>query len=339
MTLHRTEDPEVKAAFYLERLLEQLDRECPLVAHHTFVTHHTTFRDVLDAALLDALQERVFAAAPGADDVFQPDWKELEHALEFGEYRFVHDTCNEYLLRYSHLRGQPSAESCLRQAQELLARCRMFFIEPEEMRINTFINGRIQFVVSERRSSSNHDDFSGNNGNGNGNGEKKKLQGDPGFSLVDALGSRYRCFVKQLSDARIDEVVRLKITNITEQTIRGEHGPERVVYMEPRVHSQEQVVIVLDDLSYTGNSYTFRLHSYDGFLWFKRRGVNHREFNPDTLHPGDHIVAQVLYTTEEVKLQRDGRIQRLGIIKAIPVRRVRSMTVAGPGTSAASIPA
>ena len=81
------------------------------------------------------------------------------------------------------------------------------------------------------------------------------------------------------------------------------------------------IEIELVSLSHTENSFTFRHHSYDGFLWFKRRGVNKAVFNKSTLRPGDRIIAKVLYTTEEEKRAGNGNITRLGIIKAIPVRK------------------
>ena len=334
MTQQPVQDLEGQAAFSLERLLEQLDRECPLVAQRTFVGAHTLFRQVLDTDLLVKLQERVFAAVPDENDEFTVNWERLSDALNFGEHKLVHDRCSEFLLRHSHLRGHAEADVDLGRAQDLLASCRMNYIEPEEVAVNTFINGQIQFVVSERRGSNGT--AARDNG---GNGQSTPMRGDPGFSISDALGRRYRCFVKQVPGAKLEEVLKLKITNVTDITIDGDHGPETVLYLEPRIHSGEQVMVRLDSLSYTGNSFTFRLHRYDGFLWFKRRGVNKEMFNAETLHPGDQVVVQVLYTSEQPKWQSGGRLQRLGIIKAIPLHRVERVTVAGPDTVAARIPA
>jgi len=49
--------------------------------------------------------------------------------------------------------------------------------------------------------------------------------------------------------------------------------------------------------------------------------VNKALFNQSTLRPGERIIAKVLYTTEEEKRASNGNITRLGIIKAIPVRK------------------
>lgn len=341
-------DLESCAAFYLERLLEQLEGECPLVAQRNFVSNNAIFQEVLSGELFQNLKKRVFSAIPSHTQLTPPDWSKLIEALKFGECRYVHDQCHEFLLRNNHLRGHPNADADLRKAQEVLAECRANYIEPDEICINTFINGRIQFVVSERRQnpkpapstpSSHH------NGNGNGNNHSSHsdismvhLKGDPGFGLVDALGKRYRCFVKNAERAKLDDILALKITNVTLNTILGEHGEETILYLEPRVHTGDLVMVILEDLSYTGNSFTFRLYSYDGFLWFKRRGINKKAFNSETLHPGDCLIVKVLYTSEEPKCQKDGKIQRLGIIKAIPVRRVDKVMVAGPDTPFATIP-
>lgn len=335
------DDQSAKAAFHLERLLEQLDGGYPAAAHRTFVTHHAMFRDVLEEELFEALQKRVFSAEPARDEAFALDFARLKDALEFCEYAFVHDQCSEFLLRHSHESGR-TTEKAIQKAEELLAASRMHYLEPDEVRINTAINGRIEFVVSERKiktSSTESMPRSILDVNRQQGGHRDSIPGDPGFTIADTSGRLYRCFVKKVSAATVGDVIHLKITNVTQKTIMGENGEETILYLEPRYHPGEEITVVLDALSYTGNSYTFRLHSYDGFLWFRRRGVNKEKFNTETLRPGDCVVAKILYTSEDPKWQRDGSLQRLGIVKAIPLRRVESLTVADLDRTAAKVPA
>jgi len=300
----RTEDDQQRIfLFYLERVMEQLEHGSLRLARQTFERYRAFFAALLKANHLQRLEESV-----SQPDVWTPEketkfFERMKNAWEFGEYKAVHDCAREILLHHQH-ESDPCA-MCTR-VNEILVLNNAKYIEPDSIAINTFIDAKIDFIVEKRKSNSQ---------------SNKILQGNPGFYLEDAVGTRYRCFVKQVNNVKVGDTLKLKITNIPGLAIATRSNQEPILYLEPRVSPGELIEIELVSLSHTENSFTFRHHSYDGFLWFKRRGVNKAVFNKSTLRPGDRIIAKVLYTTEEEKRAGNGNITRLGIIKAIPVRK------------------
>jgi hypothetical protein len=309
---------EAIAVFYLERLMDQLDRQCFLLAHRTFVRHRSDFSLILDESLLDNLQRRVQSEAPKDSGSLSHLIEKVTHAVQFGEYRAAYDFGTEYILANDRPNPSNGHVTALETIRNLLADACWHFLEPDDVQINTFVNAEIGFIVSRRGVSTK---------------TGQPLDGDPGFTWVDAVGQRYRCFVKQVPHVQVGDLLHLKITNVTNTFIHNAaQGKERVIYLEPRVQSGDHIPIEIDSLSHTGNSFTFRLHSYDGFLWFKRRGVNKDLFNERTLQAGDHVLAEVLYTTEEVSPQR------LGLLKAIPIKRLDAPAKTGPDKDVATTP-
>ena len=300
----RTEDDQQRIfLFYLERVMEQLEHGSLRLARQTFERYRAFFAALLKANHLQRLEESV-----SQPDVWTPEketkfFERMKNAWEFGEYKAVHDCAREILLHHQH-ESDPCA-MCTR-VYGILVMNNAKYIEPDSIAINTFIDAKIDFIVEKRKSNSQ---------------SNKILQGNPGFYLEDAVGTRYRCFVKQVNNVKVGDTLKLKITNIPGLAIATRSNQEPILYLEPRVSPGELIEIELVSLSHTENSFTFRHHSYDGFLWFKRRGVNKAVFNKSTLRPGDRIIAKVLYTTEEEKRAGNGNITRLGIIKAIPVRK------------------
>jgi len=314
---------EDNAVFYLERLMDQLDRQCFLLAHRTFVRHRSDFAAILEKSLLDNLQKRVQSEVPQEIGSQNKVIEKVTNAVQFGEYRTAHDLATEYLLAHDQPNASNGNMTAIETLRNLLAETRRFYLEPDDVRVNVFVNAEVGFVVERRGICSK---------------TGRPLEGNPGFIWVDALKRRYRCFVKQVPEVKVGDLLRLKVTNVTNTFIDTSNGKERVVYLEPRVQSGDHVAVEVSSLSHTGNSFTFRLHSYDGFLWFKRRGVNKQVFNESTLRPGDQVLAEVLYTTEEIKLGSNGTPRRLGLIKAVPLKRLDAEEGSGPGIDAATIP-
>lgn len=311
------------AVFYLERLMDQLDRQCFLLAHRTFVRHRSDFLLILEESLLDDLQKRVQSEVPKEIGPPEQVIEKVAHAVQFGEYRTAYDLGTEYILANDGPNASNGHLIVSETIRNLLADARWHFLEPDDIQVNTFVNPEIGFIVNHRGTCAR---------------TGQPLEGNPGFSWTDALGQRYRCFAKQVPDARVGDLLRLKITNVTNIFINTTEGKEQVMYLEPRVHRGDQIPIEIESLSHTGNSFTFRLHSYDGFLWFKRRGINKDVFNERSLRAGDRVLAEVLYTTEEIKLGAKGRPQRLGLVKAVPVKRLDAPVKTGPSTPAATTP-
>lgn len=293
--------------FYLERILEMLDSGCATLAQTTFSRHQSAFSNLLSPEAFQQLLDRVSLQDNWSHQKEKQLYKRLQNAFTFGEHKISHDLAHEILLHHDHL-----AESCPNHAicdsvNKLLAENNNVYLEPDEIAVNTIVDASISFIVEERKPKQSG---------------FQSLRGNPGFYLQDALGRRYRCFVKQIPDANIGDILSLKVTNIPGLAIAAHGDPEPILYLEPRVNPGEIIEVELASLSHTGNSYTFRYHSYDGFLWFKRRGVNRTIFNEGSLHKGDRIIAKVLYISEEEKRTSDDKVSRLGVIKAIPLRRV-----------------
>lgn len=305
--LRTDHDQEKVLLFYLERVLEQVDSGCVHLAHQTFNRYRSHFRAMLKSSHLDRLDQITSVSSPWTPIEEKKFLDRMRNAWEFSEYKTVHDCGHEILIHQSH--KQNGNTRTYDEASEILAANNYHYIEPDSIAINTFINASVSFMVEKRKSQNN---------------TQKTLQGNPGFYLSDALGSQYRCFIKQVDRAEIGEHLRLKITNIPGLAFATPTSKEPIIYLEPRVSPGDIIEIELGTLSHTENSYTFRHHSYDGFLWFKRRGVNKNIFNKETLHSGERVIARVLYTTEEEKRSASGQITRLGIIKAIPLRRIAS---------------
>lgn len=317
----RTEqDQEKVLLFYLERVMEQIESGCILLANDTFRRYRNQFGALLKPAHLARLDQVTSQDSNWSAETERVFIERMKNAWEFGEYKTVHDACKEILL---HIKTPSNGHTQIaEQVRELLAANNFFYIEPDSININTFIDANVVFIVEKRKAH---------------NQTQRLLRGNPGFYLEDALGNRYRCFVKQVDDVGVGERLKLKITNIPGIAFATQTMQEPIIYLEPRVSPGDTIEIELGTLSHTENSFTFRHHSYDGFLWFKRRGVNKNLFNQDTLQEGDRIVARVLYTTEEEKRSPSGNITRLGIIKAIPVRKaaLESNPEADPDTGAA----
>ncbi len=299
------EEQEQIKLFYLERLMDQLDSGCAYMARATFLRYRAHFESILQSSHINRLEQTTQQQSVWNhnDELIFLD--RMKNAWLFGEYKTVHDCGHEILL---HQRDKKDANlELIEQVQNLLASNNAYYIEPDSININTFVNAKVAFVVGQRKSQSN---------------PGKLLNGNPGFYLKDACGMRYRCFIKQVNDIEEGAELKLKITNIPGLVFATLNTQEPIIYLEPRTIPGETIEIEIGSLSHTENSFTFRHHSYDGFLWFKRHGVNKRIFNKATLRPGDRITARVLYTSEEEKRSSSGNITRLGIIKAIPLRRV-----------------
>ncbi len=293
--------------FYVERILDIFNEGCVALAHKIYNEYRDECKSILSKENVAYLKQKMEQPDDWSDEKQNTFVERIENARSFGEYQSVHDMCHEILLHHNHRADRcPTHEICYK-IQDILARNNMHYLEPNEVNINTFLNASIEFVVDRRRSSSQ---------------DNKTLEGNPGFYLSDALGQRYRCFVKQVGHVEVGTEVKVKITNIPGPALNNGKKWEPIVYVEPRVSPGDLIEIELSSLSHTGNSFTFRHHSYDGFLWFKRRGVNKEIFNQNTLHPKDRILAKVLYTTDEMKRGSSGKVNRLGIIKAIPMKRL-----------------
>ncbi|MFH1744228.1 MAG: hypothetical protein ABIH23_34940 [bacterium] len=311
------------AVFYLERLMDQLDRQCFLLAHRTFVRHRTDFLMILDENLVDSLQKRVQSEIPQEPDSPNQVIEKVTHAVQFGEYRTAYDLGTEYLLAHDQPDASNGSMKILETIRNLLADARRHYLEPDEVQVNTLVNAEIGFIVDRRGICAK---------------TGQPLSGNPGFTWIDVMGHRYRCFIKQVPDAEVGDLLRLKITNVTNSFIDTSRGREQVVYLEPRVQKGDLVPIEVLSLSHNKHSYTFRLHSYDGFLWLRHRSVNRKKFNEQSLHPGDRILAEVLYTTDEIKMSPTGNPKRLGLIKALPIKRLDTPATTDPSTAAATTP-
>lgn len=312
------------AIFYMERILEVIELDCTLLAKKIFDKYQNQFQSLLTAEPFQQIKDRVSVSDNWTAEKEMAFFDRLKSASSFNEYKTVHDVAHEFLLHHDH-----PAESCpthdlCDDVNKILAINNASYLEPDEVSINTFIDAKITFVVEQRRAKSKNN---------------QPLEGNPGFHITDALNHSYRCFVKQVSDVEVDDVLQLKITNIPGLAISGNQTNEPIVYLEPRVVPGEKIEVEVLNLSHTGNSFTFRHHSYDGFLWFKRRGVNKEIFNQHTLKPKDKIVAKVLYTSEDVKRSPRGNITRLGVIKAIPLKHISAEQYrqADPNTAVAKV--
>ncbi|MGI6454468.1 MAG: hypothetical protein ACOX5R_02475 [bacterium] len=303
-----TNQTEKITLFYLERILEVLEADCILLGREIFRNHQLNFGKILDKELFNHLQERMKTRDIWDEAKERSLLLRLQNAYAFGEHKIVHDLAHEILLHHNHPADSCPTHDICNTVNSILADNNCHYLEPDEIRNNTFINATVAFVVEDRRPKQKDTNV--------------QLKGNPGFYLQDILGNKYRCFVKQVNQARIGDVLSLKITNVPGLTINSSGDVEQIIYLEPRVTPGETIEVELNSLSHTGNSFTFRHHSYDGFLWFKRRGVNKEIFNQNTLVPGNRILARVLYTSEEVKTIHQGKIARLGVIKAIPIRWV-----------------
>ena len=301
------EDKGQKAVFYLERILEQLDMDVRALAQKIFFAYRSEFETMLNPEHFRHLQERASVVDNWTPKKEKQFYERVKNAVSFNESKVVHDLAHEIILHHHHPAETCSTHWIFDEMLQLLAQNNNHYLEPDEICINTFLDAKIQFIVEQRRPRQPG---------------KAPLVGNPGFHLTDVLNRSFRCFVKQVSGVKLNEELKLKITNLPGLTISTRNIIEPVVYLEPRVTPEDLIEVELLNLSHTGNSFTFRHHSYDGFLWFKRRGVNKEIFNKKTLQPKDHILAKVLYTSEEVKQSNRGTISRLGVIKAIPIKRV-----------------
>lgn len=299
------EDRDKVILFYLERIMEQAEAGYLGLARVNYHRYKKDIHAMLNPNHVKRMEEIANQGNQWTREKELMLWERMNNAWEFSEYKTVHDCGHEILSHYHHL-DKHNLPDYLYDLAELLATNNLYYIEPDEIAINTFINARIEFLV-EKRKSPQH--------------TNKELKGNPGFYLTDSLGRKYRCFIKQVEDVSNGDIIRVKITNLPGLAIANGHGNEPIIYFEPRVTPGELIEIELSSLSHTQNSFTFRHYSYDGFLWFKRRGVNRKAFNKSTLNPKDRIIAKVLYTTEEEKRSDTGNITRLGIIKAIPLDR------------------
>lgn len=302
-----TEEIKDKTLFYLERVLELLDNGFVTISRHIFEQHQKEFADVLQNDHFLYLKERIPKEETWTNHKEQELYNRLKNAWTFGEYVAVHDCAYEILLHYPG-KERTNHPLCLK-IEDILATNNLYYIEPDEIAINAFIDTTIEFIVEN---------------------------GNPGFRIQDCVGQWYRCFVKDVSGKAVGDSLKLKITNIPGLEINAKNKKEKVIYLEPRVTQGDIIEVEITSLSHTGNSYTFRHRSYDGFLWFKKRGVNRQIFNQNTLQPKDKILAKILYTTEEIKISDSGSPTRLGLIKAIPIKRVTSFSKVNPDNSAAT---
>ncbi len=315
------EEQEKEVLFYLERVLELVNFGCVKRAQKVFHAYQHDAERLLSSEHYNLLVEKISIEDDWDQEKEIAFWQRLHHAEEFSEYQAVHDIAHEILLHYSHPTESCPTHEIYEKVNRILSRTHAFYLEPDDVRINTFIDAEIDFVVEKRRP------------NGNGSIE---LKGNPGFYLTDAMGRKYRCFVKQVEEAKEGQVLPLKITNIPGLSLTSKEGTEPILYLEPRVEPGDMIEVEIASLSHTGNSFTFRHHSYDGFLWFKRRGVNKKIFNEKSLKPKDRVIAKVLYTSEEEK-HKNGKIARLGVVKAIPMHRAEQAAEENPDNDAARV--
>ncbi len=316
------EDEQRVPLFYAERVLELMESDYRSLARHIFITQQAQFSKLLKPDHLTHLETSTSQTGPWTKKDERTLWQRMQNAWAFGEYKTVHDCGHEILLRQDET--ETLSETFTEKVKQLLAANNAHYIEPDEVAINTFVDARIEFLVENRTSRS---------------AQGATLQGNPGFYLRDALGRRFRCFVKQVDETQVGDKLHTKITNIPGLVLSSNNVRETILYLEPRIAPGDIIHVELNSLSHSGNSFTFRHLSYDGFLWFKRRGVNKEVFNRKSLRPNDRIIAKVLYTSDEEKRASNGNITRLGLIKAIPVRRAGTGFVreASPDTGAAKV--
>ncbi|MDX9753917.1 MAG: hypothetical protein RBU29_08150 [bacterium] len=291
--------------FYLERMMDLWEKGYSLMAQDLFSRYQSPFAALLPAEPYRYLAEKALQERPWSPKIEQDYYGRLKNAILFGEWQTVHDCAHEILLsRKIH----PNPDDPLyRKVLLYLAQNNFRYIEPNEIQVNTYIDAPVGFVVEN---------------------------GNPGFRLHDAVGGVYRCFIKDVTDAKVGDVLPLKITNIPGFEINSHHRKETILYVEPRVSPGDFIEVEIASLSHSGNSFTFRHRSYDGFLWIKKRGVNKQQFNPGNLRPKDRVIAKVLYTSDEVKLTAHGSPCRLGLIKAIPIRRMTENSAKEPSQRA-----
>ena len=322
--VHTPEREHQIALFYVERVLEQSEAGSILLAQKNFNRYQDCFEAILSPENFKYLVSQVQVEDDWSRQKENQWIERLQNANDFGEHKIVHDIAHEILLHHDHPADKCPTHSICDEVNDILANNNMEYLDPDDVTINTFLNATVSFLVDKRRSSSSGQDL---------------LKGNPGFYIRDTLGRRCRCFIKQVANAQIGDHLKLKITNIPGFALTAGDSSEPIIYVEPRVSPGDVIEVELVSLSYTGNSFTFRHHSYDGFLWFKRRGVNKEIFNQNTLRPKDRIRAKVLYTTEEEKHSKGGNLTRLGIIKAIPLMRagMESNPEADPDNYAARV--
>ncbi|MBI1390693.1 MAG: hypothetical protein GC154_19865 [bacterium] len=296
---------EAETLFYAERILELANSDYKLLARRLFQQHAVHAQRLLKQEHFNHLRDRADQPDDWSDQKEQMLFRRLKDAAAFNECKEIHDCAHEILLHHDHRADRCPTHHICDEVNEILANNNVHYVEPGEIQINANINATVDFVVESRRS--------------NGGGSP---QGNPGFYWTDVLGRRYRGFIKQVDNAQIGDTLKLKITNIPGLTISSKNHVDHILYLEPRVSPGDVIEVELSSLSHTHNSFTFRHHSYDGFLWFKRRGVNKEIFNERTLHAHDRLMVKILYITDEVRRSSRGTITRLGVIKAIPVKRI-----------------
>ena len=301
---------EAAALYYAERILELSNLGFYLLAQQRYQTYESCLRSMLSAEVSKSLQERTAKPDDWSPQKEQNLMARIKDAVEFNEHKAVHDCAHEILLHHNHRADCCPTHHICDEVVEVLSENNTHFIEPGEIDINTSINAEVEFIVEQRRSGS----------------DGRNPQGNPGFYWTDALNRKFRGFIKQVDQVNIGEKLKLKVTNIPGLTINSREQAEQILYLEPRVSPGDIIEVKLSSLSHTRNSFTFRHHSYDGFLWFKRRGVNKEIFNERTLRPNDKLFVKILYTTNEERRSSKGNITRLGVIKAIPFKRVEQQS-------------
>ncbi|MDP8245661.1 MAG: hypothetical protein P9L94_16370 [Candidatus Hinthialibacter antarcticus] len=297
---------EAAALYYAERILELSNLGFYQLAQQRFQTYESCLRSMLSAEVLNSLQERTAKPDDWSAQKEQNLMARMKDAVEFNEHKAVHDCAHEILLHHNHRADRCPTHHICDEVIETLAENNAHFIEPGEIDINTSINAEVEFVVEQRRTG----------------GDGRNPQGNPGFYWTDALNRKFRGFIKQVENINVGDNLKLKVTNVPGLTINSREQSEQILYLEPRVSPGDIIEVKLSSLSHTRNSFTFRHHSYDGFLWFKRRGVNKEIFNERTLRPNERLYVKILYTTNEERRSSKGNITRLGVIKAIPFKRV-----------------
>ncbi len=297
---------EAAALYYAERILELSNLGFYLLAQQRFQTYENCLRSMLSDEVFSSLKQRMAKTDDWSQKKEDNLMARMKDAVEFNEYKAVHDCAHEILLHHNHRADRCPTHYICDEVIEALSENNAMFIEPGEIAINTSINAEVEFIVEQRRS--------GNDG--------RNPQGNPGFYWTDALNRKFRGFIKQVDHVNVGEKLKLKVTNIPGLTINSKDQTEQILYLEPRVSPGDIIEVKLSSLSHTQNSFTFRHHSYDGFLWFKRRGVNKEIFNERTLRSNDKLLVKVLYTTNEERRSSKGNITRLGVIKAIPFKRI-----------------
>lgn len=293
--------------YYMERILELLKKRCIAQAKSIFEKYHTQIEELLPPDHFKQLCERILPDDDWSIEKEEEFFELLDESSYSRNHVDIHDYAHELLLHIDNPSANTPSQESFDRLNLVLAKNNGCFIEPNEVKINTFIDADVEFVVEKRRAQQD---------------ENKELKGNPGFYLRDSLNKSYQCFIKQVSNVEVGDSLKLKITNIPGNEIDSRQSKETIVYLEPRTMPGELIEVEVMNLSHTGNSFTFRHHSYDGFLWFKRRGVNKEQFNVQSIKPKDKILAKVLYTSEEAKYSHRGQITRLGIIKAVPLKRL-----------------